>query len=138
METLAGLKEATTKLSGIINVETLTGPRFTTALELLREGGGFRFESVTFRLEPTGILRCIVESSWGPENVSRATAENDIAFAEKVLRRVQCESPDFVASTAGAVCRFELVHDDGGASFLLASREGDQFTMTARFGGRAG
>jgi hypothetical protein len=72
-------------LSDIINVDTLTGLRFATALELLREGGGFHYERATFLFEPTAVLRCVVESSWPTEHVSRAIAEDDLAFAEAVL-----------------------------------------------------
>jgi hypothetical protein len=122
-------------LRRIISVDTLTGPRFATALELLNEGGGFRFDGVIFRFEPAGVLRCIVESSWSRESVSRATAEEDIAFAEAVLRKVRSASPEFAASTADKTYRFELIYDDGGSSFLLAWREGDQLMMAARYGG---
>jgi hypothetical protein len=70
--------------------------------------------------------------------VSRATAEDDIAFAEAVLRKVRSASQEFAVGTADTTCRFELIYDDGGSSFLLAWREGDHLTMSARYGGKAG
>lgn len=116
-------------MSGIIQIEALSGPRFAAALELLGEGGGFSFEGVVFRFAAPGVLRCIVESSWRPERVSMATATADFNFAIEVLQRVRAGSQEFAALTQDVTCRFELIDDYGGGAVLLATREGDRLTM---------
>lgn len=118
-------------MPGILKLEKLTGVRFATALELLREGGGFSVEGVVFRFDPPGELCCIVESSWAPERVSLATATEDLDFAAAVLQRVQAASPEFAALVQGATRRFELIHDYGGGSILLATRRGHRLTISS-------
>jgi hypothetical protein len=114
----------------IIKVDELVGSRFAAALELLREGGGFSYEGVVFQFDAPGEMRCIVESSWGLPQVSRSAAGDDLDFAASVLERVQVASPEFYALTQGANYRFELIYDYGGGAILLASRQGDQLTMS--------
>ncbi len=117
-------------MPGIIKIDELVGSRFSAALELLREGGGFSYEGVVFRFDAPGEMHCIVESSWGLAQVSRSTAGDDLDFAASVLQRVQAASPEFSALTQGANCRFELIYDYGGGAILLASRQGEQLTMS--------
>jgi hypothetical protein len=113
---------------GAFVIEELSGPRFELAMERLRNGQSFELQDVALRLEKTGALVCVVDSSWGIENITLATATNDLRAGEATVDLLLQSSPAFAATVQERPVRYELVEDYGGGSVLICSKVGDVVT----------
>jgi hypothetical protein len=103
-------------------VDAVIGPRFDLAMERFRSGKAFEFREVAFRIDRSGVVFCVVESSWQAENITPATATRDLDEAETVFRFLARESPEFKAAVGDRPLAYELVEDYGMGTILICSR----------------
>jgi hypothetical protein len=113
-----------------LNVDEATGRRWQAALELLEAGGYIFWRGIGLtlrahtghgrsRVGPKVFVR--VFSLWQPENMTPSRAEAALRRAQAELKDLEAESSDFAKLIAGRPMSFELLHDYGMGSVLLAS-----------------
>ena len=107
---------------GAFVVEALTGPRYELALELFRSGKSFDFRDVSLSIGDDGACLCIIDSSWGSEDVTATTAATDFEEAAATLRYILESSPEFASIVQSRPIRYELVNDYGDGSILICSK----------------
>jgi len=103
-------------------VDDMTGSRFALALERFYAGHAFVYRDVGFVRGEDGFVNCIVDSSWGAENVTAKTAEEDLATGAAVLAALSAASSEFHAVVGDRRICFELIEDYGNGSILICSQ----------------
>ena len=103
-----------------MNVSELNTPRFNIALELMHEGKPLTFEGINFWIDPTGVLRVDVNSSWEIAKITDQTALNDLERANNVLAYLNRESSEFAQLAKAYSPTFYLCSDYGTGVVELA------------------
>ncbi len=91
-------------------------------MERFRSGDAFEFRQSTFFIDQSGVVHCIVESSWQAEIVTPATAIGDLDEGEATLQCLMGEAPEFRAAVGDRPIVYELVVDYGMGGILICSR----------------
>lgn len=111
-------------------VDETEGQRWRAALEILAEGGYIVWRGMGLtlranigkgrpRVGPRLFVR--VMSIWEPEHVSPARAESELRRAQAELEELKSESPAFATLVSGRPVSYELLHDYGMGTVLLAT-----------------
>ena len=109
------------------------GSRFELALELLRSGRSVVYRGVGISVDVDGTLECSVQTSWRPENVTEASARQDLASAEAAVAELAGASPAFAALIRGRRRRLVLIDDYGMGTVALAHSEGEALHWASSF-----
>lgn len=109
---------------GTFAVETTTGPRWSAALDALRNSESIVFVDVQVTLMTNGTVRSVVESAWSDRSqIDRAAAERDLDRAESAIAFLRQNSTDFRTLTENRLVDAQLVSNYGMGSVLVAQRE---------------
>jgi len=103
-----------------LDVSELNTQQFDIALELMRESKSLTFDGIDFWIDPSGVLRVSVNSSWEIANITDETALNDLERANDVLAYLNRESSEFAQLTNGYSPNFYLCSDYGNGAVELA------------------
>ena len=121
-----------------LSVDDVAGARFDLAMERFGSGETFEFREVAFHRTADGVVHCVVESSWQAENVTSATATDDLDEGEAALRYLVEASAEFRAAVGDRPVSFDLVEDYGMGSILICSRRAGVMEWAYGFPRRAG
>jgi hypothetical protein len=91
-------------------------------MERFQAGNAFEFREVGFHITADGVVHCIIESSWQAENVTPATANDDLDEGEAAFKYLMQEASEFRAAVGDRPVSYELVEDYGMGSILICSR----------------
>jgi|KBSSwiStaDraftv2_1062776.scaffolds.fasta_scaffold786666_2 hypothetical protein len=103
-----------------MDVSELNTPKFNIALELMHDGKSLAFDGIDFWIDPSGVLRVSVNSSWQIANITDETALNDLERANNVLSYLNRESSEFAQLTRDHPPSFCLSSDYGTGVIELA------------------
>lgn len=123
---------------GALRIDEPSGPRFDLALERFAAGQPFEFHDVAFHRDRNGTVYCRIDSSWALENVTPATAAQDLGKAEATLRELVAASVGFASAVECRQIRYELISDYGMGAVLICWRAENQVTWAAGLPRRAG
>jgi hypothetical protein len=102
------------------------GERWELALDLLGQGTAIVISDVGISLDERSLLRVFVNSSWQLENLTKQSAEEDLARARRVVARLLAADPRFADLAADRRHVYELQQDYGNGSVLLCTlRDGE-------------
>jgi hypothetical protein len=110
-------------------VDEAAGQRWRVALEILAEGGYILWRGIGLtlrahigkgrsRVGPRLFVR--VSSTWEPEHVTPSRAEAELRLAQAQLEELKAESPEFAALVDRRPLSYELLHDYGMGTVVLA------------------
>lgn len=117
-------------------VDEAAGQRWQAALEILAEGGYILWRGIGLtlrahigkgrsRIRPRLFVR--VSSAWEPDLLTPLRAEAELRHAQAELQELKTESPDFARLVSGRPVCYELLHDYGMGSVLLATSSEEGF-----------
>jgi hypothetical protein len=110
------------------------GSRFELALDLMRSGRTVTYRGVALSLDADGALRCCVQSSWRPENVTEDSVRQDLAGGRQVMADLASASTAFASLVLGRRCRAVLADDYGMGAVHLATEEDGVLHWASGFG----
>ena len=97
-----------------LRVTELAGSRFSTALELMREGRMLEFEDTSFALDKDRkIIEISVVTQWQTSNLSETRALGEIERAVGVFEYLIKNSDPFKLTIEGFEPRYSLIDDYG-------------------------
>ena len=110
-------------------VDSCEGPRWRTALEVLKEGGYVVFKGVGLTLRDDGArgkpqlgtLRARVQSGWQAQNLSEARALEDLSRGAAIVDDLIARSPEIREVVEQRGMLYELLDDYGTGAVLIAT-----------------
>lgn len=119
-------------------IDVTSGTRFDLAMERFLSGDTIAFRDIALRIEADGSVHCIVESSWRAENVTLASASDDLAAGDAHLHYLMEASPVFRDAVCGRPVAVDLVEDYGMGSVLICTKRDGRLDWAPGFPRAAG
>ena len=106
---------------GAFFIDDPEGQRWELGLELLGQGKLIVLRDIGLRLEGESTLAVVIPSSWLPQNVTDATAREDLQRGRRVVEELICANPEFASLVAEREISYELVDDYDTGYVLLGT-----------------